>query len=246
MSDDIREYRLARPLALRVTLVTGAALLLAGVVFTQTESEFDHYAELFLVATLGSLGLAFAWYLLTAVTRTTDEGLTISGFRTRTTPWSQVATIRIERGTFRLTTYDVAVVYDLEGRRRVLPNVNDHNRIRVTDEVERLKDSWLRKRGRGWSASTAFSAVRRAQQPKPVRWLRVYWYAIALEFVIAVCVVLGVDLRKPELTPASGVDVVLGLTILLALVTTVVLPVQRYRKRPFAEVTRVPKGKRQR
>lgn len=223
MSDDIRVYRLARSRATAVILVVAAVLVVVVYGFLQSTTDFDRYGVIFLFCTAGSAGLAFAWLLLTGATYATPDALVTTGFRTRTTPWSEVTAIRIEGAAGEWTSASWAVVYDASGRRRGLPNLNDHNRIDLTREVEQLKVLWRRNRGRGWAGS---AAVRDTRQPAGR--LRVYWGTVVLEFFISAITVVAIDVYQPELSLSDGVGIVAFLTLALAVLTAAVMLVRRY------------------
>ena len=246
MSDDVRVYRLARSLTKVVALVVVALVAVFAYGFLKSQSDFDRYGMLFLICTLGAAGLAVAWYFLTGATYATSDGLVTRGFRTRTTLWSEVAAIQVEGTAGQWTTSSRAVVYDTSGHRRGLPQVNDHNRINLTKEVEQLKGLWRRNRGPHWLESSAAAAVRGARRPKPVSGFRVYLGSVALEFFMAASTVVVIDLIQPELSPGLGVGVILVLTCGLAALTAIVLPVQRYLARRDARIRPHPMGKRQR
>lgn len=241
MSDDVRVYRLARSRATGVILVVAAVLAVVVFEFLQSRSDFDHYALLFLFCTVGSAGLALAWLLLTGATYASSDALITSGFRTRATPWSEVADIRIEGAASRWTTANWAVVYDTAGHRRGLPNLNDHNKLDLTSEVERLKVLWRRNRGRGWARSAAVQDARR-----PAGKLRVYLGCVVLEFFVSAIIVVVIDLNSPELSPGDGAGVVGFLTLALAVLTAILMPFQRHFARRATLTEPRPSGKRQR
>lgn len=106
-----------------------------------------------LVAVVLGFAAFFSWILLLLRTATIcdERQITILGtFGTRSLAWSDVQGIEIEDQAGG-PQKQIAVLYDADGRRRVLPFLNDRGTGDLAGEVAALREMWIRGRGEDWA-----------------------------------------------------------------------------------------------
>ncbi|MFC4506367.1 MULTISPECIES: PH domain-containing protein [Streptomyces] len=139
MDDGIeREYRRRRGVpAAHLTLVAAAVLVVVSALKATTLSGTSPWDIVTPVIWLG-LGGRVVLEQWRARTSVTAAGITVRGLlRTRTWAWSEVYDIRVE-GTKRGTSRWPAYLYGTDGRRVLLPHIDEHQLADPIAEVEGL------------------------------------------------------------------------------------------------------------
>jgi hypothetical protein len=115
----------------------------------------------------------------------------------RTLPWRDVQEITVEpQAVWTAQAREprsVAVVYDREGHRIVLPNIDNRSVASPEDEVWTLRELWEAGRGEGWQpAPRIATAIEGAQRVKGRRggWLLISALAMGLLFCALVVVLV--------------------------------------------------------
>ncbi len=115
------------------------------------------------IAVLIGIGLALLTLMALMVRETahastvaTREALIVSrGYRPTRYPWSRILDIRAESGATSSNPNEqlVAVIYDSDRKRVVLPYVNERHlggEAALTREIEGLRECWIARRGGDW------------------------------------------------------------------------------------------------
>lgn len=192
-----REYRMT---VRRLTGLTGWAASGTAVVAVLAVVFGSLAGVIIAGAAIVAMAAALCWSALAVVTIVDSDRLrTRRLFRTRTTAWTSVRTIRGEatvsaarhgRGStgFGLKADRNAVVYDLFGRRIVLPQLNDRNVPDLEHEIRKLQQLWRAHRGEDWQphfqSSVTGTAIRAARMAIPG--LRSHLRALAVAVVVEV------------------------------------------------------------
>lgn len=168
-----REYRYPSGGWLWTALAAPAA---AGVLLV-VRLVLDEDVPAFVPVAVGAL---FAALILFAVRAGTGSATIVDGdritirnaFSSHATPWPDVQGIEIEinPGAGRGAPDLIVVLYDAEGRRRILPQLNEKNLPDLEGEVEALREVWMLRRGEDWApvGKAADKIARARRYPRPL------------------------------------------------------------------------------
>jgi hypothetical protein len=166
-------------------------------------------------------------------TLVTDEAIGLRRmFHTLWIPWSRVQDIAVEFNAGAVASdkvpKTVVALYDEQGRRRVLPHLNDknlagHGRM-LNHEVGALRARWERERGPDWAPAekVAAKAARRQRYPVNSAVVGLMWAMMSMPVAVVVSVVLLFTNPQPLGIPAP-LFILLIPVVVLVLVSAVTM-----------------------
>lgn len=229
-----REYRYPSGGWLWTALAAPAA---AGVLLV-VRLALDEDVPAFVPVAVGAL---FAALILFAVRAGTGSATIVDGdritirnaFSSHATPWPDVQGIEIEinPGAGRGAPDLIVVLYDAEGRRRILPQLNEKNLPDLEGEVEALREVWMLRRGEDWApvGKAADKIARARAYPRPLAHIAVGAMLCAMMAgTVLFCVILVTGLydvisENPVTETLFHPAAVIGVMPLLVYIGTLVI-----------------------
>lgn len=171
-----REYRKRRRLPAAFLFAMGAILLSSVLRVFDASNTLPLWVRVGLVV----LGVVtFGWVVLKlrrARTVVTTDGITVRGAHIeRHRAWHDIYDLRVEAlpsSAHYQGPKHVTFLYDTEGRRFVLPHVDDRQVEGLWSEVAGLKERAARHRGTAWEQRPAVEALIRRRAARTKAWVR--------------------------------------------------------------------------
>ncbi|KAB2350288.1 PH domain-containing protein [Actinomadura rudentiformis] len=147
------EYRLPSQMFLIAGIPMGI-LIAIGAFVAGTSDDNSTALKVILPSLMIGGFVLFLWAARRSGTYVSRDGIVTRGMVRRTsTPWQGIQDIKITQS----GSAEIAVIYDYEGRKLRLPQLNSSN-VLVADEVQILRELWEKRRGPRWKPIPSVTA----------------------------------------------------------------------------------------
>jgi hypothetical protein len=235
----LTEYKISR--ALMGSALTGMliALALAELKILNTRYAGAGFKWGMTLVLLALIVWVLGWIARIA-TLVTDEAIGLRRmFYTLWIPWSQVQDIAIEFNAGAVASAKapktVVALYDQQGRRRVLPHLNDRNMAghgrMLNHEVSALRARWERERGPDWAPvqKVAAKAARRQRHPVNSAAVGLMWAMLSMPVAVIVFMVL-LFTDNPQALGIPAPLFILLIPVVVLVLTSAVKMIKRQRR----------------